>query len=44
MKNDNQRLLKWSLSLQEYNFEIGHIKGKDHVMADVLSRITEIFY
>ena len=38
MKNNNQRLLRWSLALQEYNLEIEHIKGKENVMADALSR------
>ena len=37
MKNKNQRLVRWSLALQEYNLEIRHIKGKDNI-ADALSR------
>ena len=40
MKNRNQRLVRWSLTLQEYNLDIKHIKGKDDVMADALSRVT----
>ena len=39
MKNTNQRLLRWCLSLQEYNVEIVHIKGKNIVIADTLSRV-----
>ena len=39
MKNNNQRLLRWSLMLQEYNIEIRHIKGKDNIIADCLSRM-----
>ena len=39
MKNRNQRLVRWSLALQEYNLDISHIKGRDNVMADTLSRI-----
>ena len=39
MKNDNQRLLRWSLTLQEYNLIITHIKGKDNILADTLSRV-----
>ena len=31
MKNKNQRLLRWSLALQEYDLTIRHIKGKDNV-------------
>ena len=38
MKNDNQRLLRWSLSLQEYNLDLRHVKGRDNVIADALSR------
>ena len=40
MKNKNLRLLRWSLLLQEYmyNLAIRHIKGKDNVIPDVLSR------
>ncbi|KAL3866009.1 hypothetical protein ACJMK2_043350 [Sinanodonta woodiana] len=39
MKNNNQRLLRWSLLLQEYNLDIRHIKGKDNIIADALSRV-----
>ena len=35
----NQRLLRWSLFLQSYNLELYHIKGKDNVLADALSRL-----
>ena len=38
MKNQNQRLLRWSLTLQEYDVEIRHVKGRDNVIADALSR------
>ena len=40
MKTDNQRLLRWSLALQEYNVEGRHIKRCDNVVADCLSRIA----
>ena len=39
MKDKNQRLLRWSIMLQEYVLEIRHIKGKDNVIADCLSRV-----
>ena len=38
MKNKNQRLLRWSLLLQEYNLDIRHIKGIDNIIPDALSR------
>ena len=38
MKNFNQKLLRWSILLQEFNLRIFHIKGKDNVIADTLSR------
>ena len=38
MRNKNQRLLRWSLQLQEYNITIAHIRGCDNVIADALSR------
>jgi hypothetical protein len=38
MKDKNRRLLRWSLILQEYNIDIKHIRGKDNVIADALSR------
>ena len=38
MKNKNQRLVRWSLALQEYNLEIQHIPGSANVVADALSR------
>ena len=39
MKNQNQRLMRWSLLLQEYNIEIRHIKGTQNILADTLSRV-----
>ena len=39
MKNKNQRLVRWSLTLQEYNLNIKHIAGKENVVADTLSRV-----
>ena len=38
MKGKNQRLLQWSLTLAEYNLDIRHIRGRDNVIADALSR------
>lgn len=39
MRNKNKRLMSWSLLLQAYNLEIRHIRGKDNVLADALSRV-----
>ena len=39
LKNKNQRLLRWSLMLQEYSLDIRHIKGKDNIIPDALSRV-----
>ena len=33
-----QRLTRWSLLLQEYDLDVHHIKGRNNVMADCLSR------
>ena len=41
LKHSNQRLLRWSLQLQEYNFELCHIKGAENKVADALSRANE---
>ena len=38
MKHKNQRLLRWSLMLQELNLDIGHIKGRDNIIPNTLSR------
>lgn len=38
MQNSNQRLMRWSLLLQDFNIQISHKKGLDNVAADALSR------
>lgn len=38
MRNQNQRLMRWSLILQPFHLEIKPIRGKDNVIADALSR------
>ena len=40
-RNKNARLTRWSLLLQEKDLEIVHIKGKDNVIPDALSRSFE---
>ena len=39
MKNSNQRLMRWSLLVQDFNLEICHKSGADNVLADALSRV-----
>ena len=39
MQNSNQRLMRWSLLVQDFNIEIRHKKGLDNVLADALSRV-----
>lgn len=38
-KQLNSRVLRWSLLLQEYQFTVKYIKGKENVGADYLSRL-----
>jgi len=38
MSCKNQRILRWSLELQKYNLSVNHIRGKENVLADALSR------
>ena len=38
IKNKNQRLMRWSLLLQQYCLDIRHISGRDNIIADALSR------
>ena len=38
MRNTNRRLMRWSIFLQYFNVEVRHVRGKDNVLADTLSR------
>lgn len=40
MKEPSSRLTKFRLALEEYDFSITYIPGKDNVLADALSRMT----
>jgi hypothetical protein len=37
MKDQNSRLARWYLWLQEYSFKVVHKPGKEHVNADAMS-------
>ena len=39
VKNKNRKLLRRSLTLQEYDIELVHKIGEKHVNADALSRL-----
>ena len=41
MSNNNKRLMRWSLELQDYNVSICHISGRENVIADTLSRCND---
>ena len=38
---NNSRITRWILSIQEYNFNILHCKGKENLVANILSRYPE---
>lgn len=40
MKDPSSRLMKFRMTLEEYNFEVQYVKGSDNAAADALSRIT----
>lgn len=41
VKTSNQRLLRWSLLLQEFRFTVFHIPGRQNIVADILSRLDD---
>ena len=40
-KNPQKRVARWVTTLQEFNFEIKHIRGESNKLADILSRDIE---
>ncbi|CAM5128439.1 unnamed protein product [Eretmochelys imbricata] len=38
IKETNKKLLRWSLALQDFDFDIQHISGASNKVADALSR------
>ena len=41
MQDKNRRILKWAMTLQEYNIEVKYKKGQANANADGLSRMWE---
>ena len=41
MKFSNDRVLRWTLALQGYDYRVQDIPGKDNIVADYLSGITD---
>lgn len=42
LKDPTGRLARWAVRLQQYDFEIIHRRGKDHVVPDCLSRSVPV--
>lgn len=42
LKDLSGRLARWSLQLQGYNFDLQHRKGKENIVADMLSRLPTV--
>ena len=42
VKDPSPRLLRWRLRMEEYEYEIEYVKGKENKVADCLSRIFPI--
>lgn len=40
LKDPSSKLTRMRLDLEEFNFTVEHIRGKDNVVADALSRVT----
>ena len=41
-KTDNPKVNNWGIALQNFQIEFQHIKGKDNIMADALSRLKRL--
>lgn len=41
LKEPNSKLIRWKIKLNEYEFNISHVQGKENKVADALSRIRE---
>ena len=37
-----EKVKRWKIAIQQYDFDVEHISGKDNIEADVLSRLTPL--
>ena len=44
LKEPNSKLIRWKIKLNEYEFDVSHVQGKENKVADALSRIRETNY
>ena len=44
LQQESKKILRWKLVLQEFEFLIHHIPGKENLEADILSRLYENKY
>ena len=42
VRNPPSRLLRWRLRLEEYEYEVQYVKGKENKAADCLSRLFAV--
>ena len=42
LKDPNSRMLRWRWRMEEYDYDIEYVKGKENKVADCLSRIFPI--
>ena len=40
--SSDPKVLRWMISIQEFDFRIRHIRGSDNVVADAFSRLCAI--
>ena len=38
---NSQKILRWKMQIQEYDFEIEHVAGEENIIADAFSRLLE---
>ena len=37
-----EKVKRWKIAIQQYDFDVEHISGKDNIEADALSRLTPL--